>query len=124
MANKLDTLPRKQHPCTRDVIAPYNKDLYAIITTLYKIITTSKINFEKNSPFRNFVKWIAILSHSVENFVKSITILSHSVKSFVRWKTIFSQSAENFVRYLRVHPIFEHPGCFLFKIIFCEYIEL
>ena len=106
-----------------NIIASYNKLLYAIINTQYKITTSSKINFAKTHHFEiwsfleyqefwNFCcewgggEWggrrITIFSHSAENIVRWIIILSHSVEKFVRWITILRQSPESSVGYLRV----------------------
>ena len=48
------------------------------------------------------LRWITILSHSVEKFVRWITILSHTTEKFVWWITILYHSAEKLVRWITI----------------------
>ena len=88
-----------------NIIASYNKLLYAIVNTLSKITTHLRSTFQK------------------------LTILKFKVfkctENFVRWVTILSHSAENFAGHAPCIPNFlNFAAVCLFKIIFCEYFGL
>ena len=64
-----------------DVFASYNKLLYAIKYTLYKITTLSRINFAKT----HFLKIKVFKStKNLKNFVWEIRTLNYSVENFER----------------------------------------
>ena len=88
-----------------NIIASYNELLYAIIDTLYKITTTSRMNFAKTHhfDFQSLLEYRKLWGGGA-----GVTILSHS--------------AEYFVGYTPCIPILlSLAAVFLFKVIFCEY---
>ena len=122
-----------------NIIASYNKLLYAMKNTLYKI--RSRINFAETHHFEiyNFAEYrkfwkfcwgeeeeeITILSHCVEIFVRWITFLSHSAETFERLITFCLTESKNFVGYPSCIPNFLNSAAvFLFKVIVCEFFDL
>ena len=55
---------------------------------------------------KNVVKWISILSHSIETFVRWNTILSNSVEIIEERITILSHSVEKFKRWIKISHFF------------------
>ena len=104
-----------------NIIACYNKVLYAIKFTLYKSTYTSRINFENfsrvpkkiNVSVRVRSQFCLTVSKFLwreskfclalpENFVRWNTILSHGAENFVARIIILSLSAERFARWLAI----------------------
>ena len=75
-----------------NIIASYNKLLYAIINTLYKITTTSRINFAilKLKVFQSTENFEILLGGGDHNFVSQSRKICEVNYNFV--------SVENFVR--------------------------
>ena len=110
-----------------NIIASYNEILCALINTLYKITTTSRINFPKIrlwkfkvfqsiENFENVLESVEIFVWKCRNhcevnynflphcqkFLRCITVLPYSAETFLSWITILSQSAENFLRWITI----------------------